>query len=104
MTRNVESAAEDLAADLAALRKDVAGLAETMGELVQHQTKAAGRSVSETVGEARNKIESAAADAQAGVRAAGAEIATSIERNPLTAVMISFGIGLALGMLSRSRG
>lgn len=104
MTRNVESAAEDLTADLAALRKDVGRLAETVGSLVEHQTKAAGRSVAETVGEARDKIQSAAVDAQAGVRAAGAEIATSIERNPLTAVMISFGIGMALGMLSRSRG
>jgi hypothetical protein len=35
MTKNTEGAAADLTADLAALRQDVARLAETASELVQ---------------------------------------------------------------------
>ena len=103
MTKTAEVADGDLSADLAALRRDVARLADTMGELVHHQTQAAGHRVSEAVGDAREKIVSAADDAKNGVRAASGEITASIERNPLTAVLIAFGIGMSLGMISRSR-
>jgi ElaB/YqjD/DUF883 family membrane-anchored ribosome-binding protein len=100
-----EGAAGDFAADLAALRQDVARLAETMGELVRHQTQAAGHRVSEAVGEAKDRISSSVADAQKRACAAGGEIEASIERNPLTAVLIAVGVGMSLGMLmSRSRG
>jgi ElaB/YqjD/DUF883 family membrane-anchored ribosome-binding protein len=101
MTKTVEGADGDLAADLAALRQDVAHLAETMSELVQHQTKAAGFRASAAVGDARDKIASTAADAQNRVRAARGEIEASIERNPLTAVLIAFCIGMSLGIVSR---
>ena len=104
MTKNAEGASGDLTADLAALRQDIARLAETMSELVQHQTQAAGLRVSDAVGDARDRIVSTAADAQNRVRAASGEIEARIERNPLTAVLIAFGIGTLLGMMSRSRG
>jgi ElaB/YqjD/DUF883 family membrane-anchored ribosome-binding protein len=82
MTKNAEGAAADLTADLAALRQDVAGLAETVSELVQHQI----------------------ADAQDNARAAKGQIEACIERNPLTAVLIAFSIGTLIGMMNRSRG
>jgi ElaB/YqjD/DUF883 family membrane-anchored ribosome-binding protein len=104
MTKTVEGADGDLAADLAALRQDVAHLAETMSELVQHQTKAAGFRASAAVGDAKDKIASTAAEAQNRVRAASGEIEASIKRNPLTAVLIAFCIGMSLGMMSRWRG
>jgi ElaB/YqjD/DUF883 family membrane-anchored ribosome-binding protein len=104
MTKNAQGAAGDLTADLAALRQDVAHLAETMSQAVRHQTQAAGFRVSEAVGDARNKIASTAADTQNRVRAASREIEASIERNPLTAVLIAFGIGISRGIMSRSRG
>ena len=46
MTENTEGAAGDLTADLAALRQDVARLAETASELVQHQVAYAQENVS----------------------------------------------------------
>jgi ElaB/YqjD/DUF883 family membrane-anchored ribosome-binding protein len=104
MTKTAEGAGGDLTADLAALRQDIARLAETMSELVQHQTKAAGFRASAAVGDARDKIASTAADAQNRVRAASGEIEASIKRNPLTAVLIAFGLGISLGMMSRWRG
>jgi ElaB/YqjD/DUF883 family membrane-anchored ribosome-binding protein len=76
------SAAEDLTADLAALRQEVARLAATVSDLVQHQM----------------------ADAQENVRAARGQIEASIERNPMTAVLIAFGIGMLISRMNRSRG
>jgi ElaB/YqjD/DUF883 family membrane-anchored ribosome-binding protein len=103
MSRSADDSAGDLAADLAALRRDVARLAETMSALVQQQAQAAGHRVFEAVGDARDKIAGTAADAQDRVRAMGGEIEACIERNPLTAVLIALGIGVSLGLLSRSR-
>ena len=36
-------------------------------------------------------------------RAASGEIEASIERNPFTAVLIAFGVGMWLGLISRPR-
>jgi ElaB/YqjD/DUF883 family membrane-anchored ribosome-binding protein len=103
MSRSADDTPPDLAADLAALRRDVARLAETMSALVQQQTQAAGRRVSEAVGDARDRIASGATDAQNRVRVASGEIEACIERNPLTAMLVALGIGMSLGLLSRSR-
>jgi ElaB/YqjD/DUF883 family membrane-anchored ribosome-binding protein len=104
MSKNAEGAGGDVTADLAAIREDVARLADTISKLMQRQTQAAGLGVSEAVGDAGDRIGSAAADARNRARAASGEIEASIERNPLTAVLIAFGIGMWLGMMSRSRG
>ena len=50
MTKNTGGATEDLAADLAAVRTEVARLADTLTKLVQHQTM-------DRVRAARNEIE-----------------------------------------------
>ena len=104
MTKDVEDAAGDLTADFAALRRDVARLAETIGELAQHQTQSAGLRASEAVGEARDRVTNTAAEAQGQLRSASGEIEASIEHNPLTAVLIAFGVGMSLGVFGRSRG
>src|SRR5580692_12865909 len=102
MSGKANDGAGDLAADLAALRRDVARLAETISALVQQQTQAAGHRVSAAAGDARDRIASTAADAHERVRAAGGEIEACIERNPLVAVLIAVGVGLSLGLLGRS--
>ncbi len=103
MTRNSESDAGDVIVDLAALRADVARLAETIGELAQHGKQAAGHHFNDAVGDAQDKIASSAAKAQVQFRAAGDNLETSIERNPLMAMAIAFGIGLCFGMINRPR-
>jgi ElaB/YqjD/DUF883 family membrane-anchored ribosome-binding protein len=103
MTKATDSASGDLAADLAALRQDVSRLAETLGQ-VQHQTQAAGTHVSDTVGAAMDAVTNTATDAQRRVLTAGRDIEASVERYPLTAIAIAFGIGLSFGLISRSRG
>jgi ElaB/YqjD/DUF883 family membrane-anchored ribosome-binding protein len=103
MTKIHETADRDLTSDLAALRHDVAHLAETLSQLVQQQAQGAGHRVSEAVGDTRDRIASTAADARSRVRAASHEVEASIERNPLMAVLVSFGVGISLGLLSGLR-
>lgn len=102
MTNTIAGSAADIGADLAALRRDVAHLAETMRGVLETQTEAAGLRVSDAVGDARSRISNAACDAQKNVTAAGGEIGASIERNPLTAMLIALGVGMVIGSLGRS--
>lgn len=103
MTKSPEGSSEDMAADLAALREDVARLSESIAALLQSQAQAAAHHVSDAVDDAKARFAGTAADVTSRVNAAGEEIEASIERNPLTAVLISFGVGMALGMMSRPR-
>jgi ElaB/YqjD/DUF883 family membrane-anchored ribosome-binding protein len=97
-------AASDLAADLAALRADIARLSDTMSGLVKTQANSAGAAVRGAMGDARDQLSQAAAQAQDSALGAAAELERKIEKNPLTAVLIAAGIGMALGMMSKSRG
>ena len=67
------------------------------------RTRSAGVGASEAVGDAKDKVADTAAGARDFTRAASGEIEASIERNPLTAVLIAFGVGMWLGMIGRSR-
>jgi ElaB/YqjD/DUF883 family membrane-anchored ribosome-binding protein len=93
MTDHVAGSVAEIGTDLTALRPDIAHLAETIRETVEYQTQAAGIRVSGAVGDARSKISDAAGDAQKNVKAASGEIGASIERNPLTAMLIALGVG-----------
>jgi ElaB/YqjD/DUF883 family membrane-anchored ribosome-binding protein len=100
MTKDAESAIADFTQDFAALRKDIAHLADAMSQLVQHPKQAAG----DAVEDARNKIASTTDEAQAQLRAASGEIEANIKHNPLTALLIAFGVGMAFGLITRPRG
>lgn len=97
-------AASDLSADLAALREDITRLSETMAGLVRSQANSASATVRGAMGDARDQLSQAATQAQDSAFGAAADLERRIERNPLTAVLIAAGIGMALGMMSKSRG
>ena len=97
-------AAPDLAADLAALRADIARLSDTMAGLMRGHADAAGAAVKGAVGDARDQLSQTASHAQDSAFGAAADLERRIERNPLTAVLIAVGIGMALGMMAKSRG
>jgi len=80
MTENAEGAAGNFTADVAALRQDVARLAETVSKLVKHQL----------------------ADTQENARAAKGQIEASIEHHPMRTALIAFGIGMLIGRVSCS--
>ena len=109
-----ETRMSDVRDDLAAVRSDLARLADTVSNMVTGQSKAAGRTARGAVDQARDSVYSRAHDlgkagemfaheARDRLTHANAEIESRIERNPVTAVLIAAGIGLVLGLMSRSR-
>jgi ElaB/YqjD/DUF883 family membrane-anchored ribosome-binding protein len=104
MSANTNDAASaDLSADLVALRADIARLSDTMAGLVRSQANSASAAVKGVMGDARDQLSQAASQAQDSAFGAAADLERRIEKNPLTAVLIAAGIGMALGMMSRSR-
>lgn len=104
MTENIEGAVEGVTADLAALKHDLARLAETVAKLLQDQTQTVGSRVYEAVGDAREKLGSTATNAQSRISSAGRTMEAGIEHNAMAAVLIAFGVGISIGVLSRLRG
>jgi ElaB/YqjD/DUF883 family membrane-anchored ribosome-binding protein len=98
-----DSAASNLAADLAALRADIARLSDAVAGLVRARTDAAGAVLKDAMGDARERLSQAAGQAQDSAFGAVADLERRIEKNPLTAVMIAAGIGMVFGMMNRSR-
>jgi ElaB/YqjD/DUF883 family membrane-anchored ribosome-binding protein len=104
MSANTNDAASaDLSADLVALRADIARLSDTMAGLVRSQANSASAAVKGVMDDARDQLSQAASQAQESALGAAADLERRIEKNPLTAVLIAAGIGMALGMMSRSR-
>jgi ElaB/YqjD/DUF883 family membrane-anchored ribosome-binding protein len=99
-----DTIATDLPADLAALREDIARLSDAVSGLVRAQTDAASAAVKDAVGGAREQLSRAATQAQDSALGAAADLERRIEKYPLTAVLIAAGVGMALGMMSKSRG
>jgi ElaB/YqjD/DUF883 family membrane-anchored ribosome-binding protein len=103
MTKITEATIEDTTAHLAALRQDIARLSESVSALLQNPAPRVTQHVADAVEDAKAKLSSTAADVKSRVNVAGCEIEASIERHPLTAMLISFGVGMALGVMTRAR-
>jgi ElaB/YqjD/DUF883 family membrane-anchored ribosome-binding protein len=101
MSRNAESAAEELTADLAAMRKEVARLVDVVGEFVRDRSDTAGTRVATVLDDARDRIASTADDARGRVRAVSGDLVDTVERHPVAALLIAFGIGMSLGLMGR---
>jgi len=101
--KSVDAAAADIAADLSALRADIAKLSETMTGLMRGRADAAGAAVKGVVGDARDQLSQAAGHAQDSALGAAADLERRIEKDPLTAVLIAAAIGVAIGMMTKSR-
>lgn len=104
----------DISSDLAALRSDIARLTDTMTTMAQNQAGTTSEALSEAMEKARVVLAEAtdtltrtgrdlASEATGKLRSMGTEMGASIERNPLTAVMIAAALGLMIGMLGRDR-
>jgi ElaB/YqjD/DUF883 family membrane-anchored ribosome-binding protein len=104
MTAYVDNVAKEIAADFAVLRRDIAHLTEALRGLVDAQTQTAGARVSEAADGVKDRLAQAAGDARKGAEVAGDQVAASIGRNPITAILIALGLGLLVGLFGRSRG
>jgi ElaB/YqjD/DUF883 family membrane-anchored ribosome-binding protein len=96
--------AADLSQELAALRADLGRLSDTMAGLVRSQANTAGAAMRGAMGDARDQLSQAASQAQDSAMGVAADLERRIEKSPLTAVLIAAGIGMALGMMNKSRG
>lgn len=104
MSKTTETAAPDMAADIAALREDVAKLAETLGKVAKARARDAGEAAADTGSALAEKLAGTAAGAQTQLRVAGAKLEAGIEQHPMAAMLIAFGVGLTLAMATRPRG
>jgi ElaB/YqjD/DUF883 family membrane-anchored ribosome-binding protein len=93
----------DISTDLAALREDVARLSDTLAGVVRSQADAAGATIRGAVDDARGQLSQAACSIRDSALEKSADFEQRIERNPLTAVLIAAGVGLAFGVMSRPR-
>ena len=104
MSKTTETAAPDMAADIAALREDVAKLANTLGNVAKARASDAGEAAADTGSALAEKLAGTAASAQTQLRVAGAKLEAGIEQHPMAAMLIAFGVGLTLAMATRPRG
>ncbi|SFK18116.1 DUF883 family protein [Methylocapsa palsarum] len=99
--KSINEAIQEVPGDLASLRDEIAKLTITVTDLVSKQAAETTDTVMGTVGNARRKLSDTTEDAQDRINGIGAELESTIERNPLVAVTIAFSFGLFMGMLSR---
>jgi hypothetical protein len=116
----------DAANDLSALRRDMARLADTVSTIAAQQAgeaRSTARHVSRDVGATLNDLVEQARHLLGGLRSTdlgkaggmvaseagdrlasvNAQVESRIGRNPITAVAVAAGVGLLLGLMSRSR-
>ncbi len=96
----MEEASQDFTADLAALRDDVAKLSLSLSEFIRTQTASTTNTVVDAVDNARQKFSDTASKAQDRVARAGTDLETTIEHNPLLAVLIAMVAGIFVGMVA----
>ena len=93
---------EDFTADLAALRDDVTKLTSSVSEFIRTQTAAASNTAFDAIDNARQKVSDTAGKAQDRMTGASRDLETTIEHNPLAAVLIAMIAGLFIGIFGGS--
>ena len=94
---------KDMNEQINALRAEIANLTTTVSDIVKAQATNAASHVKAAANDAAATGARVASQASQTVRNSGAELESYIERNPWNAILIAGGIGLVLGMFSRSR-
>lgn len=87
--------------DVGALRKDVDALRADVSALLKHSGKFADAKARQKFDESVEASKQAADDASKSIKAATGEVENRIRANPLAAVGIALGAGVALSMLAR---
>jgi ElaB/YqjD/DUF883 family membrane-anchored ribosome-binding protein len=96
----VKEASQDFTIDVAALRDEVAKLSSSLSEFIRTQSATTTNTVVDAVDNARQKISDTASKAQDRVARASTDLETTIERNPLVAVLIAMIAGIIVGMVA----
>lgn len=98
---NGSATTEDVVVHLDALRKDLGGLVDIVNRLVSDQTHDTAETISGKIAAAKQKSEELVGQATDRVADAAKQTRESIEKNPVSAILIAIGLGFIIGLLSR---
>jgi ElaB/YqjD/DUF883 family membrane-anchored ribosome-binding protein len=112
-SRLSDTANEAVKGEIDALRDEVKRLADLVSELAKAGSEQATRTFQSAVDRAKDKASDASEAVAAGSRQAAdeisrrieplaAELSANVERNPLSALFIAAGVGMLIGLLTRS--
>ena len=93
---------DDLRAELADLRSDMAALVDTLARMAEGEAGSALNSIRDRLSALAETGEETAAKAGAQIKDAFGAVESTIERNPMTAALIALGLGVFIGMTRRS--
>jgi ElaB/YqjD/DUF883 family membrane-anchored ribosome-binding protein len=89
--------------EIMVLKQDIARLTAAVADLVKLEASQARSKVEDVVVDLYNEGRNALGQAGARAKGLSEELNQTIERNPTTSVLTALGIGLIIGLLSRSR-
>jgi len=92
---------QDLEADIAQLKADIAKLAKQLQTTGEHSYGTARRAATEGVGQIRAQSEAAIESLRSSASDLETQLAASIREKPLTALGIAAGIGFLLALMTR---
>jgi ElaB/YqjD/DUF883 family membrane-anchored ribosome-binding protein len=92
---------QDLEADIAQLKADLAKLAKQLQVTGEHSYGTARRVASEGVGQLRAQSEAAMEKVRSNANDLEAQLAASVREKPLTALGIAAGVGFLLALMTR---
>ena len=103
MSRSIDSLGDNLAADLAAVRKEVTRLVEMVGDFTRERADDAGARVPDVLDDVRGRIASGADEARGRLRTLNGDVVATVGQHPMAALLIAFGVGVSLGLMARRR-
>lgn len=98
---NAKSSAQDIAADIAMLREDVARLAAELAELGQQSVNTARRAAAKSAEQLRVQGEAKMAELRANARDVEEQLTETVREKPLTSLAVAAGVGFLFALLTR---
>jgi ElaB/YqjD/DUF883 family membrane-anchored ribosome-binding protein len=89
--------------EIAVLKQDISRLTAAVADLVKLEANQARSKVEDVVVDLYNEGRNALGEAGTRAKGLSDDLNRTIERNPTTSVLTALGIGLIIGLLSRSR-
>jgi len=92
---------EDLQADIARLKDDIATLTKQLAATGEQSMKTARRAASEGVEQLRTQGEATLADIRSGAKDLEAQISDAVREKPVTSLAIAAGVGFLFALFTR---
>ncbi|MGH6763774.1 MAG: DUF883 family protein [Phyllobacterium sp.] len=96
-----EMSDEDIGAQVAQLKQDIASLTAALGKMGSSKVNGARRGAMDNLDDARSRAEEAIAEIRQHTRALERQVRTTVKENPLTTVAVAAGVILVLAAIAR---